>query len=747
MAKLPVKQLLLNANSHAKKGDIAAAQKIYQDILQDFPNNKRAQQGLLALSGAAPSFVPASPPHHTLERLVSQFNDGKFSAVIEKAMEVLRRYPDSFFVWNILGAAQSNQVGQMEQAAVAFKKVISLKPDHAEGFYNLATALNDLNRPDEALDAADKALALQPRYAEAFYVKGNAHKHQGQLSEAIASYRKAISLQPNYDDAHNNMGTALKEQGKLDEAIEAYKKALIINETAPDIYTNLATTYKALENFDQAVEYFEKAVSRQPDNVAAIKELAVFYLEIGKRVEGQRLLEQALKVNPESPRMMQALADIHGSQGEINKAVDLYLQALTLVPNDVSIHTAMMFCVQSQDIDKTINRMELAKRINDMVSPTKKYTHNTQTPKVDGGKINIGFVSADLHQHPVGFFIKPLMQSIDKSRFNVHVFSNSEKDTAETKVIRAAATEWHEITRISDERVAKLVNELEIDVLIDLHGYTLYHRLAVFAYRPAPVQMTWLGYFATTGLDEMDYVIGDSHTLPDHTRDDFTEEFARLPNSYLCFGEPEYDLPVSATPAVKNGFITFGCFNNVNKIKEDVIALWSRILKEVPDSKIYFKGSTYKGDKTLWIAAEFKKHDIEADRLMFAGGSPRPELLASYANVDIALDPFPYPGGTTTCEALWMGVPTVSKSGTVFVSQIAQTIAHNSGRPELCTGSNDEYLAAAVLLAGDIEKLKNDREERRDKLKETFLFNGDLFSRDFEQLMSQVVEKASSKAA
>jgi predicted O-linked N-acetylglucosamine transferase (SPINDLY family) len=289
---------------------------------------------------------------------------------------------------------------------------------------------------------------------------------------------------------------------------------------------------------------------------------------------------------------------------------------------------------------------------------------------------------------------------------------------------------------MSDEALAQLVKGHEIDILIDLSGHTAYNRLPMFAYRPAPVQVSWLGYFATTGLAEMDYFIADPWTAPAEEDALFVEQIWRLPETYLCFSKPAVTIDVGPLPALTEGQITFGCFNGLRKLNEHVIDLWVRILDAVPDSQLFLKCAQLKDISTqTTVVKQFADRGVAAQRLILEGPSPRDELLASYNRVDIALDPFPYPGGTTSVESLWMGVPVVTMKGDRFLSRVGETIAQNIGMPEWIATSPDDYVEKAVGLSRDLNRLSAARAGLRQKIEASPLFDAPRFARHFSEAM------------
>ena len=302
-----------------------------------------------------------------------------------------------------------------------------------------------------------------------------------------------------------------------------------------------------------------------------------------------------------------------------------------------------------------------------------------------------------------------------------------------TERIKACCYGWHSAVGLSDENLARRISDDGIDILIDLSGHTAHSRLPMFAWKPAPVQASWLGYFATTGVAAMDYLIADPWTVQKAEEASFTEKIWRLPDSYLCFTPPDVDVQVVPLPALTNGHVTFGCFNHLSKMNDAVVALWARVLQAVPGSRLFLKAKQL-GEATVRqsVVERFATHGVDAGRLILEGAAPRAELLASYRRVDIALDPLPYPGGTTSVEALWMGVPVLTLAGERFLSHIGESILRNVGMPEWIAADADGYVARAVSYAGDLPYLATLRNGLRRQVLGSPLFDAPRFAHHFE---------------
>jgi predicted O-linked N-acetylglucosamine transferase (SPINDLY family) len=320
-------------------------------------------------------------------------------------------------------------------------------------------------------------------------------------------------------------------------------------------------------------------------------------------------------------------------------------------------------------------------------------------------RLRIGYVSSDLRQHPVGFFFAPVVTHHDKQAFELICYAAVRRPDALTAQFRACADRWHEVTGLNDAELAEQIRADGIDILVDLSGHTRGHRLLVFARKPAPIQVTAGGHYDTTGMTAIDYLISDRFHTPAGDERYFSEALTRLPHDYICYGPPDYAPAVAPLPLARQGHVTFGCYNNLAKINERVVALWAKILKVLPGSRLRLQTREL-GDASTCARyrALFKDEGVAAGRIELQGHAPHEQLLAAYAEIDIALDPFPYSGGLTTCEALWMGVPVVTLSGQGFCGRHSTSHLANVGLSELVTTTPEQYAAIAVALAQDPER-------------------------------------------
>lgn len=407
-------------------------------------------------------------------------------------------------------------------------------------------------------------------------------------------------------------------------------------------------------------------------------------------------------------------------------------------PNDSSPKTHSALCFFSQfDADLSVQgRRQLAENFARVLQANSEpFTQWANVPQPEK-PLHIGLLSGDLRNHPVAYFIEPVLrQWHQRGPITVTVFDTLNQADGFTQKLRPLVSGWHDVTRLTARQLGEQIRQKGVDILIDLHGHTTGQRLDVMALKPAPVQVTWLGFLGTTGLSTIDYVLADRISVPESAEAEFTEQVWRLPH-YYCFAEPDIALLVAPPPALRNGYITFGSLNKPNKLNDRVLALWSRLLRDIPDSRLLIKGVGLN-------VPEFRQHfqrrllnqGFDLERVMLEGPAPRHQFLATYQNIDIALDTFPYAGATTTVEALWCGVPVLSLQGDRMVWRMAESILRQAGFPQWVVTDETEFIELARTLAADTASLASQRERQRQQLLQSPLFDRVRYAEDLAEAL------------
>lgn len=661
----------------------------------------------------------------------------RFIEAVDSISRALAIRPDFPEARNNLGLALGG-LNKLDDAVVSFRTAIALNPNYADAYNNLGNTQHSLKQFDQAADSFYRAITIEPEFSDAYNNLGNILQALGRLDEAASVYMKALAIRPDYLDAFNNLGVALQGLGHLDDAVISFNKALRIKPDYPEALSNLGNALESLGRVDEAIVAIKKAVKLRPEYSEAHNNLGNALQSIGRYEEAVNCFSKALELNPKFADAFNNIGNAWQALGNLDEAASSLTRAVELKPDYSIAHSNLLFTLQHMNDISNAELVQAAIQFGESFnrSEIKDQEHSEIKKR---SRLKIGLVSGDLRNHPVGFFIVDVLKSIvsdPSSRIDFVVFQTQLGADELTDRIKACCQSWHSAAGLSDEALAQLVKSHEIDILIDLSGHTAHNRLPMFAFRPAPVQVSWLGYFATTGLAEMDYFIADPWTAPAEEDALFVEELWRLPETYLCFSQPALDIDVGPLPAITEGHITFGCFNGLRKLNGKVIDLWVQILNAVPSSKLFLKCAQLKDKSTQDVVLkQFADRGIVAERLVLEGPSPRSELLASYNRVDIALDPFPYPGGTTSVESLWMGAPVITMKGDRFLARVGETIAQNIGMPEWIATSSDDYVAKAVVLSRDLNRLSSARAGLRQKIEASPLFDAPRFARHFSEAM------------
>ena len=618
----------------------------------------------------------------------------------------------------------------------ALQKKIKLFPEDAEAHNNLGYLLGTLGQLDDAVACLRRAIKIKPNYAEAHNNLGNILQTLGQLDDAVACYRLALKIKPDYAEAHNNLGNALGTLGQLDSSVACLRRALKIKPRYVEVHYNLGITLHEMGRLNEAVNSYRLALKIKPDYVEVHYNLGITLHEMGRLNEAMNSYRLALKIKPDYAAAYNNLGNVLKDLGQLDDAVASYRRALEIKPDYAMAHSNLLFIYNYQSDRSAAMLLAEARRFGDLVArQALPHTDYRNVPQ-SGRCLRVGLVSGDLRNHPVGFFMESILAALASNasgRLELIAYPSYFRTDPLTNRIKACCHEWHSAVGVSDENLARRIRDDGIDILIDLSGHTAHNRLPMFAWKPAPVQTSWLGYFSTTGVAAIDYFIADPWTAPEAEGAHFTEKIWRLPETYLCFTPPDVDVKVAPLPALNNGYITFGCFNNLSKMNDAVVALWAKVLQAVPGSRLFLKTKQLDEAKVRQsVVNRFAIHGIDAGRLIMEGAAARADLLSAYNRVDIALDPFPYTGGTTSVEALWMGVPVLTLAGERFLSHTGESILQNAGLPEWIAADVDDYVARAVSHTGDPQRLAALRNGLRQQVLASPIFDAPRFARHFE---------------
>lgn len=667
-----------------------------------------------------------------------------------------------------LGLAYKAQ-SKIAEAIAMHQRAIDLKPNSPEAHYNLGTMFLETGDLAKAIVSYRNAIAYKPDFPAAYCNLGTAYKKQGQLNDAAASYRRAIALDPTYAAAYMNLGNTLKEQGNFEEAIDTYGEAARLNPDHPEVHYNVGVTLLKAEDsvsainslrraitlrsdfaeahcslgealkgqgqWQQAIISFERAIGCKPNYPEAYANLGATYMNAYRIAEAAAMYERAIALKNDYADAYCNLAAVQKEQGKVSEAIRNFRKAADLNPELWIAKSNLLFCLNYDDEVTAQEVAEVHRNFGRGIPKSKPSELRYNNPGSSARKLQIGYLSPDLRQHSVSYFIEPLLRYHNSSAVEVHCYADLIEQDAVSARLATYTRHWVIAGRLSDDALARRIREDQIDILVDLAGHTAKNRLRVFAAKPAPIQVSWLGYPNTTGLQSIDFRIVDAITDPIGESDRLcTEHLVRLEGGFLCYAPPKDAPEVAPPPFEKCGFVTFGSFNSPAKLSNSTLLTWARILEAVPGSRLTLKGMPFSDSDTRALYFNrFVECGIPVERVELVGWqSSNFEHLKHYDRIDVALDPFPYNGTTTTCEALWMGVPVVARRGDRHAGRVGASLLTQAGLADLIADSADSYVGIAKNLADDLERLKFLRRTLRPHLAASTLCNGESFARKME---------------
>lgn len=644
--------------------------------------------------------IRARPSPTELSQLDALYRAGRYADLQRLASRLLKQHPGDATLWKALGVAQM-AAGNDAQALPAMERAAQLLPRDAQAQGNYAQALASAGRLADAQGAFRKALALDPRLANAWSGLGHLLGRQGRHDEALDCLSRAAALQTGSPVIHNRLGNVLRDMGRLADARASYERALALQPRFPEALNNLGMTLA----------------------------------QLGLEQLGEARLREAIALQPQRAIYHSNLANLLKDAGRFEESREEYVAAIELDPSFAAARNNLLVALNLADVTPAQARLEAA-RFGEWAASRVATPLPPAQPVSASGPLRVGMVSGDFRNHPVGYFLEGLLRQIDPSVIQLSAYATVAATDDLTERIKPRFARWQCIAGMDDASAARMMRSDAVDVLIDLAGHTAHNRLTLFAWRPAPVQASWLGYFATTGMPAVDWVIADRTSVPASHEAHFVERIWLLPDTRLCFEPPADAPPVASAPALSRGYVTFANFQHPGKINDRVLAAWSQVLQAVPSARLWLQNRALAEPEGR---AHFQRRlagaGIDLQRVILRGPTSRGEYLQVHAEVDIALDTFPYPGGTTTCEALWMGVPTVTLAGDRMLSRQGASIMAAAGLGDWVAADVADYVRIAAARAADVEVLATLRAGLRRSLVTTPLFDSARFAADFTQAL------------
>lgn len=598
----------------------------------------------------------------------------------------------------------------------------------------------------EARELLEKHISLFPNEAELHALLGQICEQMGDHSNAICYLENALLLEPHLLDALFTLGVACQMSGNPLRAIELLEKIVEAVPTLPQSYYYIGLALRDLEKAPEAKAAFEHALALDPSYAECMGGLADLLFWNYHFDAAEALLLRALELNPKLNDVKNNLARLSQLEGKGEDALVIFRELFGIEPDNRGALSNLLYSLcylDSLTPEMTAaEHISLCTRFFQAVPPPGPFKMRCFSS--EDSRLRIGYLSNDFCLHSVSFFLEPILINHDRSRFRIYCYTNRTAGDDTTLRMRSLDLLWRDISNLSAEDAAGLIERDEVDILVDLSGHTGKNRMDVCALKPAPVMATWIGYPHTTGMKQFDYYISDNLCAPSGITDHlFCEKVWRLPRIFSCYLPPTEFPPVSSAPVRKNGYITFGSFNNLAKVSDTTIALWSEVMKRVPDARLFIKSASLGGNTARKRLIEhFDRNGITEDRLILMVHTPTPlEHLGVYADIDIALDTYPYHGTTTTCEALWMGVPVITLAGCSHLSRVGVSLLTNVECSELVAESTDGFVEIAASLACDRERIYRYRSSLRGAMANSPLMDSAGVTKDVEEAFTTMFDR------
>ncbi len=648
----------------------------------------------------------------------------------------------------MLVAVEHHQAGRLQQADTIYSQVLAVKPNHADALHLSGVAAHHMGQHQKAIHLILQAIQVSPKVPMFFYNLGAVYQAMSCFEEAIQSYQKALDLNPGYAEVYSNLGNSYKSLGKMDEAISSYQNAIQLKPDFADAYNNLGVAFNRLGQFDNALTCFHKSLSLNPACCESFHNIGNLCKDIGKLSESVAWYQKALAIHPEHPEVNNNIGVSLQLQGRVADAVTSYDAALKIKPYYASAHSNKLLALHYDHSGDWTSLFQEhlswdSQHGSGITHPSlsRRFCRNSHE------KIHVGYLSPDFKQHSVAYFIEPILKAHDSSRFNVTCYSDTPYPDHVTHRLKGLVWEWRDTSGVSNDRLFEQIQADQIHILVDLAGHTANNRMSLFAQKPAPIQVTYLGYPNTTGLQAMDYRITDAVADPPGLTDRwYTEKLIRVPGSFLCYQAPADAPEVSDLPVINADGITFASFNNIAKITGSVIRTWSAILGSVPNARLILKSKALEDPQTCQqLIGQFAACHVDPERIELYGFLPTEEHLGLYHRVDVALDTFPYNGTTTTCDALWMGVPVIVLEGDNHVSRVGVSLLTSTGLNAFIAHSEDDYIKKAIKLSQDTEMLSSTRYLLRKMMRDSPLMNAESLTRSLENAYESMLQESPEK--
>lgn len=624
----------------------------------------------------------------------------------------------------------AQRAGDFPRASEAYRKVLKAAPKHPDALYLLGLIVQKEARHEEAIKLFALAAQANPKFGRAHLQRGFSLNSVHQPAEAATAFRAAAEAEPGLAEAHHQLGNTLRSLKQYAPALASLRRATELCPAEAVFWLSRGLAGLEGQQFAEAVESFQQAVKLNPQLPEAHEILAQALMAQQRMAEARLSLREALRLRPNFVDAHHDLGRIGSEEGLWTEAIAHYRAALAIAPKPATYSNLLFifnYLPETEPATHFAAHRQWSEWFEKPLRPDWRPHSNNRNPD---RPLRIGYVSPDFRDHPVTCFIEPILQCHRREAFETVCYANVKLPDAVTERLRGVAGQWRDIYDWAPERVAELIRQDGIDILVELAGHTTDNSLLVCARKPAPVQVTWIGYPNTTGLEAIDYRITDLLTDPPGATERWhSEELIRLPEAFSCYRAPAESPEVGPLPALANGHVTFGSFNNFRKLSEPTIRLWARLLQEVPGARLIIKSQGLgNAEVASRLRGQFVRAGAAAERIQIhAAGMSKQQHMGLYHQVDVCLDPFPYNGTTTTCDALWMGVPVVTLAGRSHVGRVGLSLVSHLGYPGWAVETPDAYVAKCRELTGDLPALAGLRRGLREQMRQSPLCDAPKF--------------------
>lgn len=727
---------------HHRAGRLSEAEALYREALAEDPENVDALhfRGVIAFQRgdyAQAVELISKALSHNASNASAHNNLGNALAAQGQRLESLNAYLDALALQPDYADALCNlgdvlkSSGKVEKAVACYRRALSITPDLRSAQVKLKKGLEELSKRSEAPAPGAMAPAADP--VDAHIRLGLTFQEQGRIDEAIASYKRALALAPDSPAAHTNLGSALRQQGKQQDALLCFRKALALEPELAETHFNVGIASYQAGDLPSAKSALAKYLQSQPNDRAALITLGEACSRSNELDEAASCFERVLASDPNAAEAHNLLGNVLRNQARHGAAIEHYELAILHDDNPIVAFQNLLFCMMCTGsfsaADIHAKHREFARRFEQPLLSFQSPAPNTPDPD---RRLKIGYVSPDFRSNIVGHYMQPILEDHDRAEFEVHCYFTGTVRDGETERISSLADQWHDVHLLPDDEIAALIRTHQIDLLVDLCGHGPGNRILALARKPAPVQVNYLDYSATTGLSSIDYRLTTEYCDPSGISERYySEKLCRLKDTYWTYN-PAARLPVSALPMKSNGYVSFGSFNLYYRITSEVLDLWSRLLSSVPDSRLVVVGVA-RGSTQAALLERLNRAGIAHDRVSMHSVVSYQEYNELMGTADLALAPFPYNGATTMMDCLWNGLPVVAKEGgETFCSRLGCSVLAQMGLSELIARDEDEYIRIAVELTSAVQELADLRQSLREKLEQSPMRDFSGFTRGLE---------------